>query len=127
MEAKLYALVALGGGIGSALRFFISERCRVLNEDFPLGTLSVNLIGSLLVGLLAGFVFSRPNLPESFRVFLMLGVLGGFTTFSNFSYDSISLIRAGMLSQALLNILVQLVGGILLAGLGFYFGRAVFS
>ncbi len=84
-------LIALGGGIGSALRFALYDSIRVhSSNDFPWGTLAVNVTGCLAIGLLFGLWFEQ--LRESWRAFLLFGVLGGYTTFSSFGKEAITLL-----------------------------------
>lgn len=97
---KLYAAILLGGALGSAARFamatWIDEKAM---SDFPWGTFAVNVVGSFLIGLIAGF--SGPNsplavpIPEIARVFIMVGICGGFTTFSSFSLQTVHLMETG--------------------------------
>ena len=87
-------LVFLGGGIGAALRHGVNIGvARVFGLSFPWGTLIVNVVGSLLMGLLAGWFAFRADagLTQHFRLFLTTGILGGFTTFSAFSLDAVLL------------------------------------
>jgi CrcB protein len=104
--------VILGGGIGSALRFgianFIAGRC---GGAFPLGTLIVNLTGCFLIGLLAAVNAPDGRLMLGFhaRHFLMTGILGGYTTFSSFSLQTLNLARDGEWLAAGLNILLSVV------------------
>jgi fluoride exporter len=102
-----YMLVMLGGALGTGARFwmsgFIAERA---GEFFPLGTLVVNVSGSFAVGLFGGFTGSEGPLLVSprFRQFFMIGVCGGYTTFSSFSLQTLDLAREGDWFKALLNI-----------------------
>ena len=102
-----YILVMIGGALGTGARFwmsgFIAERA---GEFFPLGTLVVNVSGSFVVGLSAGFTGSEGPLLVSprFRQFFMIGVCGGYTTFSSFSLQTLDLAREGDWLKALLNI-----------------------
>ena len=102
-----YVLVMLGGALGTGARFwmsgFIAERA---GEFFPLGTLVVNVSGSFVVGFFAGFTSSEGPLLVSprFRQFFMIGVCGGYTTFSSFSLQTLDLAREGDWLKALLNI-----------------------
>lgn len=83
-----YAIVFLGAGIGGALRHGVNvSAVRLFGLGFPLGTLIVNVFGSLAMGLLAGYFAYRTGIPQHMRLFLTTGVLGGFTTFSAFSLD----------------------------------------
>ena len=83
-----YLIVALGAAIGGALRHGVNVgSARVMSLDFPLGTLFVNIVGSLAMGLLAGYFAFKGDALQSWRLFLTTGILGGFTTFSAFSLD----------------------------------------
>lgn len=109
-------LVALGSALGGVARFLVTGwvSARVVST-FPWGTLSVNVVGSALIGVLAGLGDSqRFGLPPEARAFLMLGVLGGFTTFSSFSLETLRLLQDGAWARAAGNVgasvLVCLVG-----------------
>ncbi len=89
-----YLIVFLGAGIGGALRHGINVgAARLWGFDFPYGTLVVNVFGSFLMGLLAGYFAFRPGVGQHARLFLTTGILGGFTTFSAFSLDTIVLVE----------------------------------
>lgn len=117
-EIAQAGLVFVGGGIGAVLRYGagVAAKTAILGT-FPWGTLLVNVIGSIAIGLVAGLSM-RWGWSESTRIFLVVGVLGGFTTFSAFSMDNVQLIQAGAYGQAALNIVVQVVLGIVLAFAG---------
>jgi len=90
----LYFIVFLGAGIGGGLRHGVNVgAARMLGYGFPFGTLIVNIAGSFLMGLLAGYFAFRPGISQHFRLFLTTGILGGFTTFSAFSLDTALLIE----------------------------------
>lgn len=111
--------VAIGGALGSILRYGLSGSShRHLDGVFPWGTLTVNLIGSFLIGLLWG-AFEETTVSPNIRTFLFIGVLGGFTTFSSYSLETFSLLREGETRLALTNILVSNVAGLGLCLLGF--------
>lgn len=98
-----YFLVGLGGAIGAVARFGLSVFIgKLVATPFPVATLMVNIIGSVAMGLLIG-TLSRlmPEWQEQARLFLAVGLLGGFTTFSSFSLDTIVLLERGELAQAL--------------------------
>jgi len=85
----LYLIVFLGAGIGGAVRHGVSVgSARLIGLGFPTGTLIVNVVGSFLMGLLAGYFLARPGISQQVRLFLTTGILGGFTTFSAFSLDT---------------------------------------
>ena len=84
----VYAIVFVGAGIGGALRHGVNVgAARLFGLGFPMGTLIVNVVGSLVMGLFAGYFAYRTGIPQHARLFLTTGVLGGFTTFSAFSLD----------------------------------------
>lgn len=118
-------LIILGGGIGSLARYSVSGWVHGKYAGvFPLGTLTVNLVGSFLIGVLWA-LFESATMSPALRVFLFIGILGGFTTFSTYSLETLSLVRDGEVRTALLNILVNNVGGILLAFAGFVCTREI--
>jgi fluoride exporter len=89
-----YLAVFLGAGIGGALRHAVNlGSARLFGTDFPAGTMIVNVAGSFLMGLLAGYFAYRTGVPQQTRLFLTTGVLGGFTTFSAFSLDAALLVE----------------------------------
>ncbi len=90
----LYLIVFLGAGIGGAFRHGVNVgSARLFGLGFPMGTLIVNIVGSFLMGLCAGYFAFRPGLDQHLRLFLTTGILGGFTTFSAFSLDTIVLVE----------------------------------
>jgi len=92
---RLSALVALGGALGSLGRFWLSLACtRLIGPGFPWGTILINVLGSLAIGWLAGAA-TRSGDAASLQAFAMVGVCGGFTTFSAFSLQTLDLLRAG--------------------------------
>ena len=107
-------LVGLGGFLGSVLRYGIGGLVGRLKAgwSFPLETLLINVCGCLVLGLLAGLGESRGVFSPSTRAFLFIGVLGGFTTFSTFGYETFQLLRDGQWSAAALSTTLQVVLGI---------------
>jgi CrcB protein len=96
------AWVALGGAIGSVARWALSGAVQKWSGSlFPWGTLVVNAIGSLAIGVLAALALERALIPPAARLFLIVGVLGGFTTFSAFSYETVAMLRGGQWWPAL--------------------------
>lgn len=90
----LYLIVFVGAGIGGALRHGVNTgSVRLFGLGFPTGTLIVNILGSFLMGLLAGVFALRPGTDQQLRLFLTTGILGGFTTFSAFSLDTVLLME----------------------------------
>jgi len=110
---RIALLIGLGSFIGGVSRYLLSQL--IQNKaltSFPWGTLTVNVIGCLLIGIVFG-ISERSGLTNEWRLFLATGLLGGFTTFSAFSYESISLIRDGQAGSALLYIGCSIVLGLL--------------
>ena len=108
------ALVLIGGGIGSASRYLVSIAAgRWFGDSFAWGTMLVNLLGCLLIGFVIGLV-DRALLSRSFRILLVTGFLGGFTTFSSFSLESIRMISGGSLGKGIANIGINVVLGLAL-------------
>ena len=100
--------IAAGGALGSVLRFLASSwTYSRLGSDFPYGTLLVNVLGSLVMGFLYTLLVERSALDPIWRAGLVVGVLGGFTTFSAFSMETVNLIAGGELPKALVNILAS--------------------
>lgn len=98
-----YLIVFLGAGIGGAGRHGVNVlAARLVGTAFPAGTLVINVLGCLLMGLIAGVFAFRGHLPQEARLFLTTGVLGGFTTFSAFSLDTWKLWQAARLPEAML-------------------------
>ena len=105
-----YLLVFAGGGIGAAARYWLSGLVyQRLGSEFPSGTLVVNVIGCLLIGFLISIFEERFVLYPSLRIFLTIGILGGFTTFSSFSFETMAVLRDGELLYASANILLSVV------------------
>ena len=118
-------LAGLGGFIGSAGRYLIGGWVHRLVPltTFPIGTLFVNASGCFLIGLLGGLIEVRQIFGPDLRVFLLIGVLGGFTTFSSFAYETLALTRDAEFARALLNIAAQMILGLGAAWLGYAWVR----
>lgn len=114
-------LLAAGGASGTLLRYFVYVFAdKHLNNAMPWGTLFVNLTGSLAIGLLWGF-FDRGGVPPAMRLFVFIGLLGSFTTFSTFAFDSVQLLNKAGAASLLLNVLLNNLGGLLLCYAGILF------
>ncbi len=119
-------LVFLGAGLGGALRHGVNiGAARLLGAGFPWGTLTVNVVGSLAMGLLAAWFGLRSGSSQHMRLFLTTGILGGFTTFSTFSLDSVVLYERGEGGVALLYILASLLLSVAALFAGLYVVRMV--
>jgi CrcB protein len=106
-------LVGAGGFLGSAGRYLVGGWThRLFGTGFPYGTLVVNVVGCLTIGYLGGLADSRHVFTAEARLFLFLGLLGGFTTFSSFGYETIAFARDGELAVAGMNVILQLVLGL---------------
>jgi CrcB protein len=121
---KEFFVVFLGGGVGSALRYWLSGSVyRFVQPTFPYGTLVVNISGCFLIGFLMAVFEERFVVQPLLRLFLTLGILGGFTTFSTFSYETVELLREGSMLSGLLNVLFSLGGCLTATLLGNVLGR----
>lgn len=118
--------ICLGGAIGTGARYLTTGwALRVLGPGFPWGTLTVNVVGSFLIGLIMHLGLSAEMIPPGVRVALTTGVMGGFTTFSTFSYETIESMRTGAFGLAALNVVVTLIGCLAACWAGLAVGRAL--
>ena len=128
MQAGLAAIVGAvmaGGAVGSAGRYLVGKLALGwFGPNYPWGTLAANLIGGFLMGVLAG-VLARTGGSEHTRLLLGVGVLGGFTTFSSFSLETVLMVERGQWSAALLYALVSVMGSVLALFGGLYLIRGV--
>jgi CrcB protein len=121
-------LVAIGGGLGSILRYLTSGlAARWLGLDFPYGTLIVNVVGSFLIGVVQALAEEASVMPEPARLFLSAGVMGGFTTYSAFSYETVRLVELDAFGRALANVVITTLVCIGVCVLGIATGRYVLS
>lgn len=115
MWTKLIA-VAVGGAVGSTLRYLLAGWAQRLGaESFPAGTLTVNVVGCLAIGFFATAMTGPLLVREEIRIAVLVGVLGGFTTFSSFAYDSLGLVGSGQFALAGLNVLLNNAVGLVAA------------
>ncbi len=115
-----YLLVFVGGGIGASLRHAINVFCaRCMGTGFPYGTFIINITGSIAMGLIAGYLAFKGEASQPWRLFLMTGILGGYTTFSAFSLDAALLYERGEMGLAAFYVLGSVIFSIagLFAGL----------
>ena len=106
-------LIAIGGAVGSTARYvFALTVQRASGTLFPIGTFAVNVVGCLVFGVIAGAAEQRVQLAPELRMFLLVGVLGGFTTFSSYAFESFALVRDGQFLWAAANIAGQVVAGL---------------
>ena len=123
----LYLIVFIGAGIGGALRHGVNiGATRLFGLGFPYGTLIVNVLGSFVMGLFAGYFAFRPGISQHMRLFLTTGLLGGFTTFSSFSLDAALLIERHAWGLALGYVVGSFAAGLsaLFLGLALFRGGA---
>jgi CrcB protein len=105
---QAFLIVFLGAGIGGALRHGINLlAARLFGTGFPFGTLIVNVVGSFVMGLIIGWLAFRGQQAQATRLFLTTGILGGFTTFSSFSLDTMLLVERGQAATAVLYVLLS--------------------
>ena len=116
---KLILAIGTGSFIGGILRYMLSEIIQLRNStSFPIGTLTVNLLGCLFIGVIYGLA-ERSSLTEEWRLFLATGLLGGFTTFSAFSVETISLFRHGNFGIAIAYVAASILLGLIATIAGF--------
>ena len=117
-----YLLVFFGGGLGASLRHFVNVACaRCIGIGFPWGTFIINITGSTVMGLIAGYLAFKGEASQPWRLFVMTGILGGYTTFSAFSLDAALLYERGELALAALYV----VGSVGLSIAGLFGGLAL--
>jgi CrcB protein len=117
-----YLLVFFGGGLGATLRHLVNLTCaRCIGTAFPYGTFIINISGSTVMGLIAGYLAFKGGAAQPWRLFLMTGILGGYTTFSAFSLDAALLYERGEIGLAVLYV----VGSVVLSILGLFAGLAL--
>ena len=124
VPAAVWIAVAAGGALGSVARFGVGLFARGLAPGWPWGTLAVNVLGSLLIGVLVGGFGLRPA-SDALRLGLITGVLGGFTTFSAFSMETVEMLEAGNTVAGLAYVAASLVLGLAACALGLWATRAV--
>jgi len=113
-------IVGVGGFIGSALRYLVAGWAQQVSQslDFPYGTLTVNLVGCFVIGFLGQLAEARGIFTPETRLLVFIGMLGGFTTFSSFGNDTLNLARSGQMFNALGNVAVNVIFGLLLVWVG---------
>jgi CrcB protein len=120
VNAVLVVYVALGGALGSVARYLLSHAVhRYTAAGFPYGTFTVNIVGCAVFGLIIGAAEHRIDLTPAVRAFFLVGILGGFTTFSAFTFDTLELLRTAAFLRAALNVLGQIALGLAALWLGY--------
>ena len=115
--------VGAGSFIGGIGRYLISLAMKGVSKGFPWATLAVNLLGCLMIGLLWGFLSRNASEGTSWGLFLTVGLCGGFTTFSTFSKEALTMLQAGQTWGFVSYITMSIIAGIALAALGYYIAR----
>lgn len=125
--SKEILVVAFGGALGSVCRFLLSRWVQILipYENLPWGIIVVNILGCFSIGILYSLFSYHPMISPLWRVGLMIGILGGFTTFSSFTLDTIHLLEKGSALFALLNVLISLVVCLFATEFGVWITRAL--
>jgi CrcB protein len=122
----LILAVGAGGALGAIARYVLGGLVHRLTPSlFPYGTFTVNLVGCLCFGLVVGLAESRFVVGPGARAFVLIGMLGGFTTFSSFTFETLELVRSGQLMQATVNVGGQVVLGFVALWAGLAAGRAI--
>ena len=120
-----FLLVALGGGLGAAGRYGVSLALPAKPGEWPWATFSINVLGSLLIGVLAGWLSTRGEAGEPWRLFLGVGVLGGFTTFSAYSLETLRMVERGEWPMAILYALGSVLAGFAAVAIGAEVARRI--
>lgn len=116
---KTILLIGSGGFLGSVARYGLQQVMhKIIPSAFPFGTLLVNIIGCFIIGLIYGSMGKSNWLTEDWKLFLAIGICGGFTTFSSFSYENIKLMQEGQTFQALLYIAASVIVGLAMTYIG---------
>jgi len=117
-------IIGAGGFIGAILRYEVSGWAhKIFGSDFPYGTLSVNVIGSFLLGFFLVLANTKLIVPDVYKNLIAIGILGAFTTYSTFSYETFSLLQLNLIKQALLNIGLNVILGMLAIWIGMISAR----
>tara|TARA_B100000780_G_scaffold89179_1_gene61493 strand:+ start:4196 stop:4573 length:378 start_codon:yes stop_codon:yes gene_type:complete len=123
---KVLLIIFFGGGAGSVTRYLlINYFNKIIPSSIPYGALLVNLIGSLIIGIIYYFITTKLLLNEQLKVFLTIGFLGGFTTFSTFNLDFFKLIESGNLSLAIIYAAITFIGTIALFYIGYNIAKLI--
>ena len=118
--------VALGGALGAIARYLLSSHVgKVLGTGFPFGTLTVNVIGSFVMGVCAVLIIEHLKLPGYWREFVMVGFLGALTTFSTFSLDGLNLLQSGQVATAIMYFVISVTGSVLACVSGWYLTKII--
>lgn len=120
-------LVALGGGLGAACRYGVSLAAPARPGEWPVATFTINVLGSLLIGILGGWLATRGEASEPYRLFLGVGILGGFTTFSAFSLETMRMIERNDWVGASTYSVGSVLAGLAAVAIGLLMAKRVFG
>ena len=120
---KNFLLVFIGGGFGSGLRYLIGKYLNSSLGSFPIGTFTVNIIGSLLIGLILGYAAKENSLNQNQVLLLATGFCGGFTTFSAFAHENFQLLKTGDIMQFSIYTISSIVVGLIAVFIGIYIAK----
>ena len=120
---KNFLLVFIGGGFGSGLRYIIGRYLNSSLGSFPVGTFTVNIIGSLLIGLILGYAAKENSLNQNQVLLLATGFCGGFTTFSAFAHENFQLLKTGDIMQFSIYTISSIVVGLIAVFIGIYLAK----
>ena len=121
-----WALLFLAGGVGTLARYcFAGVASQILGSRFPYGTLMINLLGCFFIGFLVALTQEKLLISENLKLFLMVGFIGAFTTFSTFIFETSGLLKNGQFAAAFFNVIVSLIIGFLFFEVGFWLGEIV--
>lgn len=123
MTATLW--VAFGGALGSVARYWLSLFMAPISKELPWGTITINIVGSFVIAFFGMLTLSHAKFPasENIRLFVLVGLCGGFTTFSSFSLQSFELLKKGDIGAAFLNILISVFMCLAAVAIGFYLAQ----
>lgn len=122
---KQVLLVFVGGGLGSVVRYLFGKWLNNMGSSIPYGTMLANILGSLLIGIVLGYLSKTSNISHSTSLFLATGFCGGFTTFSSFAYENHLFLRNGDFFSFLPYMFGTLILGILAVFLGLYISKII--
>lgn len=125
MNIKEILAIGCGGFIGAISRYFVSGWLQnIMKKPFPYGTMGVNILGSLILGILMGITLNA-NVSPYWKLSIGIGFLGAFTTFSTFSYETMMLMRAGAVFEVFMNIAASIILGLIAVFIGYLIGNAI--